>query len=170
VKLALRLSIGVALITLAVFASGCSSGGGSSSTATARKGVVTSPTRVLAPTVVATPQTLPDGLGVIDLKVGSGAAAVKGQKASIDYTLYGKAGLAGGTMGGPPLTVTIGAGSLLKGIDEGIETMHVGGKRRLIIPPALGFGATGFTDSSGLFRLVGPNETLIVDVTLLSAG
>ncbi len=111
---------------------------------------------------------MPDGLKIIDVKVGTGATPKTGQTCVMHYTgwLYEN-----GTKGkkfnssvdrNEPFEFAIGTGNVIKGWDEGVITMKVGGKRTLIIPPALGYGARG---AGGV---IPPNATLMFDVELLS--
>jgi peptidylprolyl isomerase len=107
------------------------------------------------------------GLKIIDTKEGTGASPKPGQLCKMHYTgwLY-----TNGAKGkkfdssldrGEPFTFTLGRGQVIAGWDEGVESMKVGGKRTLIIPPDLGYGARG---AGGV---IPPNATLIFDVELL---
>ncbi|SED40750.1 peptidylprolyl isomerase [Rhizobiales bacterium GAS188] len=111
--------------------------------------------------------TTPSGLRVIDVRVGKGAQPQAGQDVSVHYTgwLYvnGKKGkkFDSSRDRGRPFSFTLGHMNVIKGWDEGVGTMRVGGQRTLIIPPDLGYGADGAgTD-------IPPNATLIFDVELL---
>src|SRR5271155_2422339 len=111
--------------------------------------------------------TLPDGLKIIDVKVGTGAIPKTGQTCVMHYTgwLY-ENGVKGKKFdssvdSGQPFEFPIGQHRVIAGWDEGVATMKVGGKRTLIIPPALGYGARG---AGGV---IPPNATLIFDVELL---
>jgi peptidylprolyl isomerase len=115
----------------------------------------------------AKPVTTPSGLQIIDTKVGTGASPKAGQTCVMHYTgwLY-ENGAKGKKFDssvdrGEPFEFPIGRGQVIAGWDEGVATMKVGGKRTLIIPPALGYGARG---AGGV---IPPNATLMFDVELL---
>ena len=111
--------------------------------------------------------TTPSGLRIIDVKKGAGAAPQTGQTVTVNYTGWlfvdGKKGTKFDSSldRNQPFSFTIGQGQVIKGWDEGVATMHVGGKRTLISPPDLGYGA------SGAGGVIPPNATLIFDVDLL---
>ena len=108
--------------------------------------------------------TTPSGLAIEELVVGSGAAASAGQKVSVHYTGW----LTNGTKfdsskdRGDPFVFPLGKGQVIKGWDEGVAGMKVGGKRKLTIPSALGYGARG---AGGV---IPPNATLVFEVELLA--
>ncbi len=111
--------------------------------------------------------TTASGLTITDTKTGEGATPRTGQICVMHYTgwLY-ENGAKGKKFDssvdrGEPFEFAIGVGQVIKGWDEGVVTMKVGGKRTLIIPPALGYGARG---AGGV---IPPNATLIFDVELL---
>jgi peptidylprolyl isomerase len=111
--------------------------------------------------------TTASGLQITDSNVGTGATPKTGQTCVMHYTgwLY-ENGVKGKKFDssvdrGQPFDFPIGTGRVIKGWDEGVATMKVGGKRTLIIPPTLGYGARG---AGGL---IPPNATLIFDVELL---
>jgi peptidylprolyl isomerase len=110
---------------------------------------------------------MPDGLKYTDTKAGEGAVATAGAKVSVHYTgwLYndGKKGAKFDSSldRGEPFDFTLGAHQVIAGWDEGVAGMKVGGKRTLIIPPELGYGARG---AGGV---IPPNATLTFDVELL---
>ena len=110
--------------------------------------------------------TLPDGLKYVDLVEGTGPSPLKGQKVTVNYT----GTLQNGTKfdssydRGKPFGFQIGQSQVIKGWDEGLRTMKVGGKRRLVIPPALGYGAAGVPPT------IPPNATLVFEVELLNVS
>jgi peptidylprolyl isomerase len=111
--------------------------------------------------------TTPSGLQIEDTKVGTGATPKRGQTCVMHYTgwLY-ENGAKGKKFDssvdrGEPFDFPLGMGRVIKGWDEGVASMKVGGKRTLIIPPDLGYGARG---AGGV---IPPNATLIFDVELL---
>lgn len=111
--------------------------------------------------------TTASGLQIIDTVVGTGATPKRGQTCVMHYTgwLYNN-GIKGKKFDSSvdrnePFEFTIGVGQVIKGWDEGVSTMKVGGKRTLIIPPALGYGA------SGAGGIIPPNAVLMFDVELL---
>ena len=109
------------------------------------------------------PTTTASGLVFEELVVGTGNAAASGQKVSVHYTGW----LTNGTKfdsskdRGEPFVFPLGKGHVIKGWDEGVAGMKVGGKRKLTIPPQLGYGARG---AGGV---IPPNATLTFDVELL---
>src|ERR1700691_369480 len=112
--------------------------------------------------------TTPSGLRIIDVKLGTGPAPKAGQTVTVNYTGWL---FVDGTKGkkfdssldrNQPFSFTLGQGQVIKGWDEGVATMHVGGKRTLIIPPDLGYGA------SGAGADIPPGATLMFAVDLLS--
>ncbi len=112
--------------------------------------------------------TMAGGLKIIDIKVGTGASPKTGQTCVMHYTgwLY-ENGAKGKKFDSSvdrnePFEFAIGNGNVIRGWDEGVATMKVGGKRTLIIPPALGYGARG---AGGV---IPPNATLLFDVELLA--
>jgi len=111
--------------------------------------------------------TTASGLQYEDTVVGEGAEAKAGQNVTVHYTgwLYNN-GVQGAKFDSSvdrndPFEFALGAGMVIKGWDEGVQGMKVGGKRTLIIPPELGYGARG---AGGV---IPPNATLMFDVELL---
>src|SRR5262245_10099512 len=110
--------------------------------------------------------TTPTGLTIDDVTVGDGAAAAAGQQVTVHYTGW----LTDGTKfdsskdRNDPFVFPLGAGRVIKGWDEGVQGMKVGGKRKLTIPPALGYGARG---AGGV---IPPNATLVFEVELLGVS
>jgi FKBP-type peptidyl-prolyl cis-trans isomerase len=113
-------------------------------------------------------KTTASGLRYIDTKLGNGATAQPGQTAIVHYTgwLYiaGEKGrqFDSSRTRGQPFSFPLGGGRVIKGWDEGVAGMKVGGQRTLIVPPQLGYGAQGVGGG-----VIPPNATLIFDVELL---
>ncbi|MEP7151889.1 MAG: FKBP-type peptidyl-prolyl cis-trans isomerase [Nitrospira sp.] len=107
--------------------------------------------------------TTESGLKYVDVSLGTGREAVAGNLATVHYTGW----LTNGTKFDSsvdrrdPFSFPIGSGKVIKGWDEGVAGMKVGGKRKLTIPPQLGYGARG---AGGV---IPPNATLVFDVELL---
>lgn len=110
-----------------------------------------------------TPITTASGLQYIDLVVGSGEQPQFAQTVKVHYTGWLTDGkkFDSSVDRGQPFQFQIGVGMVIKGWDEGVMTMKVGGKRKLIIPSQIGYGARG---AGGI---IPPNATLIFEVELL---
>ena len=110
--------------------------------------------------------TTPSGLKYKDEVVGSGDSPKHGKPVRVHYTgrLTDGKKFDSSVDRGQPFTFTIGVGQVIKGWDEGVATMKVGGKRQLTIPPSLGYGARGAPPA------IPPNADLIFDVELLGVG
>jgi FKBP-type peptidyl-prolyl cis-trans isomerase len=159
-----RMSLGIVLllgIGLTVPLAACGGGGeeaGPTPTVPATQGAGG------PPAVSGTPTVTTDGLQIIDVKVGTGASAEVGQTVEVNYTGW----LADGTKfdssldRGQTFSFVLGAGRVIKGWDEGVVGMKVGGERRLIIPPALAYGETGYPP------IIPANAELTFDVQLIS--
>ena len=136
--------VSIALLLLTVFVAGCSS-----------------------PNPAAPSVNVP--FTVTDLTVGIGATATNGRVLTVDYTgwLYdvgapdNKGAVFDTSVGRQPFVLTLGAGQVIQGWDQGLVGMQIGGLRRLVIPPELGYGQQG-TGS------IPPNATLVFDVELIS--
>jgi FKBP-type peptidyl-prolyl cis-trans isomerase len=112
-------------------------------------------------------------LQIEDLVAGSGAAAQRGQQLEVLYTLWlfdpreeghkGRQVDSTDRHGGVPFSFRLGSGQVIKGWDAGVEGMRIGGKRRLVVPPALGYGAHG---AAGV---IPPGATLLFEVELVDA-
>jgi FKBP-type peptidyl-prolyl cis-trans isomerase len=107
--------------------------------------------------------TTSSGLQYIELKVGTGATAQAGQTVSVHYSGWLENGkkFDSSIDRGQPFSFPLGTGRVIKGWDEGVQGMKVGGKRKLIIPANLGYGARGAGGA------IPPHATLIFEVELL---
>jgi hypothetical protein len=107
--------------------------------------------------------TTASGLKYVDIKEGDGASPKAGQTVVVHYTgtLENGTKFDSSVDKGKPLQFAIGRGAVIQGWDEGLMTMKVGGKRKLIVPPKLGYGAAGRPPT------IPPNSTLLFDVELL---
>jgi len=105
----------------------------------------------------------PSGLTIEDLVVGTGDAAKSGQRVSVHYTGWTTDGkkFDSSKDRGQPFSFGLGRGEVIRGWDEGVAGMKVGGKRKLTIPPDLGYG------SRGAGGVIGPDETLVFVVDAL---
>lgn len=110
--------------------------------------------------------TTESGLQYEDTIEGNGPSPQPGQRVTVHYVgkLTDGTKFDASTDRGQPFTFTIGQGQVIKGWDEGVMTMKVGGKRTLTIPPDLGYGARG---AGGV---IPPNATLVFDVELLDVA
>ena len=111
-------------------------------------------------------QTTSTGLKLYDLQVGDGPSPANGQKVTVHYTGWLTNGKQFDSSLGrnKPFTFEIGKRKVIRGWDEGVLSMKVGGRRQLRIPPALGYGAAGSPPA------IPKNATLIFEVQLLSVG
>jgi peptidylprolyl isomerase len=128
--------------------------------------VLTGPAAAQGPELSAARRT-PSGLGILDTREGTGEAASAGRTARVHYTGWL---LENGVRGkkfdssrdrGQPFEFPLGAGRVIKGWDEGVASMKVGGQRTLVIPADLGYGARGAGNA------IPPNAALVFDVELL---
>jgi FKBP-type peptidyl-prolyl cis-trans isomerase len=142
------------LIVLAALGMACGSGD-------TNKAPASGPTKVSGQ-----PTTTASGLQYWDIAVGSGATAAPGNSVKVHYTGWLTTGkkFDSSRDRNEPFSFPLGAGQVIKGWDEGVAGMKVGGKRQLRIPPDLGYGA------SGAGGVIPPNATLIFDVELLDVG
>lgn len=109
----------------------------------------------------AKPKPGDNGLQYIDIVEGKGNSPKVGQTVAAEYVIFvGDAKIESSRLG-QPMEFIVGRDQALKGIDEGVRTMKVGGKRKLIVPPALGYGAEGASK-------VPPNAVMVIDLSLLA--
>ena len=102
-------------------------------------------------------------LKIEDIKVGTSEEAVPGKRVSVNYlgTLVDGTKFDSSYDRGVPFSFNLGAGEVISGWDQGVVGMKVGGKRKLTIPPELGYG------SAGAGEVIPPNATLIFEIELL---
>ena len=110
--------------------------------------------------------TTPSGLIIEDVTIGEGPFATAGQRVTVHYTGWLEDGekFDSSKDRDEPFDFSLGGGRVIKGWDEGVQGMKVGGTRKLTIPPALGYGARG---AGGV---IPPNATLVFDVELVKVG
>ena len=110
--------------------------------------------------------TTASGLNIEELEVGSGDSAAKGSYVTVHYTGWLTDGkkFDSSKDRNDPFRFPLGAGHVIRGWDEGVEGMQVGGRRKLTIPPNLGYGARG---AGGV---IPPNATLVFEVELLAVN
>src|SRR3954447_4527132 len=121
------------------------------------------------PTIKVTPDnpTPPAEMVVKDIKKGTGKEAKKGDTVSVQYvgSLYHNNVVFDNSWDkGQPFSFPLGQGQVIKGWDQGVEGMKVGGRRELVIPPDLGYGPQGAPPA------IAPNETLVFVIDLLAVG
>jgi FKBP-type peptidyl-prolyl cis-trans isomerase len=159
----LKLKTWFASLALALSAAAC--GGSDGPTAPVDPGP---PPPLPAGAVTVTTAT---GLQYVDVQVGTGAVAQAGNRVRVHYTGWLTNNQFFDTSaGGPPLEFILGQRQVVRGFDEGIVGMRVGGKRRLIIPPSLGYGTTPVTDPRTGAVIIPANSTLIFDVQLVTVS
>lgn len=127
---------------------------------------VQEPVKVKGTAAAAKSVTTPSGLKYVDVKVGNGVSPVKGKQVKVHYTgtLENGKKFDSSVDRNEPFSFVIGVGQVIQGWDEGVMSMKVGGKRKLIIPSKLGYGA------SGAGGVIPPNATLLFDVELLDVA
>ena len=110
--------------------------------------------------------TTASGLIIEDITVGSGTEARAGQDVTVHYTGWLTSGekFDSSKDRNDPFVFPLGGGRVIRGWDEGVQGMKIGGKRKLTIPPDLGYGAHG---AGGV---IPPNATLVFEVELLATG
>lgn len=156
-----ELSCGI-LASLAIFSSG------SVSAIATTSSVIQQPQRINLTLAASKPKTIttPSGLKYTVLKAGKGNPPKKGQVVLVHYTgtLTNGKKFDSSRDRGQPFSFTVGEGQVIKGWDEALSTMKVGERRKLMIPPQLGYGAVGAGAD------IPPNAPLIFDVELLKIG
>lgn len=115
------------------------------------------------PVVTVPTEVSPGKFAYLELVEGDGPAAKSGDKVTVQYVGVGfdSEKEFDSSWGREPFSFTLGAGEVIKGWDQGVEGMKVGGRRELLLPPELAYGAAGSPPS------IGPNETLIFVIDLL---
>jgi peptidylprolyl isomerase len=153
---------GILVVVVAVILIGRS--GGSSDEGTTTKADITVPN---GPTVKLPTGSPPTQLQVKDLKAGTGAEAKSGDQVSVQYigVLYDNGSKFDSSYDhGQPFSFKLGGGQVIPGWDQGVAGMKVGGRRELIIPPDLAYGAQGQPPT------IPPNATLVFVIDLVSVG
>lgn len=154
------------LLCLTLVAGGCGSSDSSNSSSSSTSAKAAEPAEATKPKVTVPKGPPPKKLEEKELRKGSGAEAKAGDEVTVQYVGVGyKSGeqFDASWDRGEPFPFTLGAGEVIPGWDQGVEGMKVGGRRELIIPPNLAYGAAGAPPA------IGPNETLIFVIDLLAA-
>jgi peptidylprolyl isomerase len=150
-------------LALAIAVAGCGGGSDSSSESTASSGPSNTDTSK-KPVVIVPKGVSPKTFAYKDIVEGSGPAAKSGDKVSVQYVGVGfdtEKEFDSSWSRNEPFSFPLGGGEVIKGWDKGVEGMKVGGRRELLIPGDLAYGAAGSPPS------IGPNETLIFVIDLL---
>lgn len=153
-------------LALAIAVAGCggssdSSSDSTSSSGSAESGITDTSTK---PKVVVPTGISPSKFAYKDIVEGTGQAAKSGDKVTVQYVGVGfdsEKEFDSSWSSGQPFPFTLGGGEVIKGWDQGVEGMKVGGRRELVIPASLAYGPAGRPPS------IGPNETLIFVIDLL---
>jgi len=150
-----KLLIAISILCIVLLAGGCGK----------KEEAATAPETTM-PTALTTPEntTLPTGLKITDIKIGTGAEAVANSNVKIEYTGKlddGKVFDATSRHNNEPLPFTVGGGQVIPGMDQGVLGMKVGGVRDITIPPDLGYGE----DDMGV---IPPNSTLHFKIKLVA--
>ncbi len=157
-----------ALAVLVLALAGCGSSDSSTTDESSTEGAAISTDLNKKPKVTVPAGAPPKELETTEIVEGDGAEAKSGDKVSVQYVGVGyKSGEefdSSWSRGAEPFTFTLGAGEVIPGWDQGVAGMKEGGRRELIIPPELAYGAAGAPPS------IGPNETLIFVIDLLEVG
>jgi peptidylprolyl isomerase len=121
-----------------------------------------------APTVTVPSGSPPSGLESADLIVGTGREAASGDQVTVQYVLatYSANKVIQSSWTSQPFTFTLGEGQVIPGWDQGVPGMHEGGRRELIIPPSLGYGATPPQGAQG----IAANDTLVFVIDLVKVA
>ncbi len=121
-----------------------------------------------APSVTVPSGTPPTSLESADLIVGTGKEATPGSQVTVQYVLatYSAGKVIQSSWTSQPFTFTLGEGQVIPGWDKGVVGMHVGGRRELIVPPSLGYGANPPPGAQG----IAANDTLVFVVDLLNVS
>jgi FKBP-type peptidyl-prolyl cis-trans isomerase len=156
-----QFALAVTLFAAFGITSGCGGNDKPSAPAAASAPSTSAPMKVTGP-----PTTTASGLQYWDIIVGTGATATPGVNVQVHYSGFLTNGqkFDSSRDRNEPFVFPLGAGQVIKGWDEGVAGMKVGGQRQLRIPPQLGYGAAGAPGA------IPPNATLIFDVELLGVG